>query len=136
MNNRFDPAGYDEKPRSNYWFWTSILLCIIPILIICAWLCWILSMMATDEDLYYNEGDNGLVRSTLSSEFSNLLVVGEILPHFILADENNKYIRFEFENNVYFKNMTFDDGRISREARFEELYFISGKYWVISHSWV
>lgn len=91
-------------------------------------------MMATDEDLYYNEGDNGLVRSTLSSEFSNLLVVGEILPHFILADENNKYIRFEFENNVYFKNMTFDDGRISREARFEELYFISGKYLAILHS--
>jgi hypothetical protein len=44
------------------------------------------------------------------------------VPHFILADEDDKYMPFEFKNNTYFKNVTFDDGESPKEARFEELY--------------
>jgi len=81
-----------------------------------------ISYFATDEDLMYKE--NGTeVYSTLSKEFSNLEMVGEVLPHFILNDEDDKFMEFRFVNDTYFKNMTYDDGQKPKEAIFEELYY-------------
>lgn len=79
----------------------------------------------TDEDLYYKKQiyDHTYLRSTLSREFSRIDVVGEILPHFLLANEDDKFLPFEFHNKTYYRNMTYDDGEHSKPARFEELYF-------------
>ena len=99
----FDPWYFYSK-RYKHWGWLYILLLLIPIFIILAITFKVVSMLVTDEDLYYKQEiyDHKYIKSTLSHEFSNLQVVGEILPHYLL-DDYDKYIHFEFKNNTYFK---------------------------------
>lgn len=119
----FDPWSL-QTPYTKHWGWLYVLIALIPFLIVLAITFYVLSLLMTDEDLYYKEKQfsNRYTYSTLSYEFSQIHLVGQIVPHFILADEDDKYMPFQFVNNTYFKNVTYSQGETSKEARFEELY--------------
>mmetsp|Transcript_29873 Transcript_29873/g.26426 ORF Transcript_29873/g.26426 Transcript_29873/m.26426 type:complete len:230 (+) Transcript_29873:12-701(+) len=118
----FDPWSF-KTMYSKHWGWLYILIALVPFLIVLALTFYVLSLLMTDEDLYYKDKDftNQYTYSTLSSEFSQIGMVAEIVPHFLLADEDDKYMPLKFTNNTYFKNLTYTDG-VQKTARFEELY--------------
>ncbi|CAI2375400.1 unnamed protein product [Moneuplotes crassus] len=120
----FDPFSFKTGYTKN-WGWLYALIVLVPFLMVLAITFYVLSLLITDEDLYYKKKsyNNEYVYSTRSYEFSNLEMVAEVLPHSFLADENDRYLPFRFVNNTYFKDVTFDDGEQSKRARFEELSY-------------
>ena len=99
----------------------------MPFLAVWAITFYVLSLLITDEDLYYKqkEYNNKYSYSSLQVEFSKLDVVAEILPHFILANENERFVPLKFINNTYFKNTTYVQGETTKVMKYSELYFSS-----------
>jgi hypothetical protein len=122
----FDPWGFGTT-RTKHWGWLYALIAFVPFFIVLALTFYVLSLLLTDEDLYYKKQqyETRYTYSTLSAEFSNIKMVAEIVPHFILTDEDDKYVPLEFVNHTYYKNVTFTDGEKPKERRFEELYHTS-----------
>lgn len=120
----FDPWS-TKTPYTKHWGWLYLLIGLIPFFMVLAITFYILSLLVTDEDIYYKKQTyhERYTYSTLSYEFSNIQIVGEMLPHFILTDEQDKFINFEFMNNTYFKDVNFTTGEAPKKARFEELYY-------------
>jgi hypothetical protein len=119
----FDPWNF-KTPFSKHWGWLYVMIGLIPFLIVLGTTFYVLSLLMTDEDLYYKKNTihERYTYSTLSYEFANIEIAGEMLPHFLLMDENDKFINFQFRNNTYFKDMTYNDGEKKKNVRFEELY--------------
>lgn len=84
-----------------------------------------LSLLVTDEDVYYKNkiGNNVISTSTLQDQFAQLDIVAEILPHFTLVDPNDKYLPLHFVNNTYSKNMTVTENGTWKMMKFAELYY-------------
>ena len=84
-------------------------------------------MLVTDEDVYYKQKQmaNYVSTLTLQTEFSQIDVVAEILPHFTLANSNDRFLPLTFVNNTYIKNVTYNEAGSTREVKFSELYYSS-----------
>ena len=122
----FDPWSF-RTMYSKHWGWLYILLALIPFLMVLAITFYVLSLLVTDEDLYYKDVGytNEYKYSTLSEEFSKMELVAEIVPHAILGDDDDRYLPFQFKNNTYFRDQTFDDGESPKKVRYEELFYIA-----------